>query len=66
MFEFDSYIGNFEPKIPAVFFCRNKGDVVCDLSPEHIGRQRRPFDKSQICSYTQQRRLARCITLRKI
>ena len=34
MFKFSSYIGNFEPKFPAVFFCRNKGDVVCDVSPE--------------------------------
>jgi integrase len=38
MFKFSSYIGNFEPKFPAVFFCRNKGDVVSDDSPEHIGR----------------------------
>ena len=26
--------GVFAPNFPAVFFCRNKGDVVCDVSPE--------------------------------
>ena len=43
IFEFGSYLGNFEPKFPAVFFCRNKGVRKYALSPEHIGRQRRPF-----------------------
>ena len=42
-FKFSSYIGSFEPKFPAVFFCRNKGVRKYALSPEHIGRQRRPF-----------------------
>ena len=43
MFKFSSYIGDFEPKFPAVFFCRNKGVRKYALLPEHIGRQRRPF-----------------------
>ena len=42
-FKFSSFMGNFEPNFPAVFFAGIRATSCATFRPHHIGRQRRPF-----------------------